>query len=130
MYGLDHLLFYVTLLVQGKQVQMELDTGAAVSAISEQTYEAIWDDGKSPPIQPAKVQSHMYTGQTIIVIRVVIVTVNHQQQTKQLLLLIVKGESPTLLGRGWLTQLILNIACGHIHHVQVQETLSRLLDEH
>lgn len=90
---------------------MELDTDAAVS-LSEQTYKAIWDDGKAHPIQPAKIQLHTYTGQTTLVIRVVNVVVNHQQQTKKLLLMIVKGESPTLLGRGWLNQLTLGTLTG------------------
>ena len=52
--AISHL--YATLSVQSEQVQMELDTGAAVSVMSEQTYIVIWNDGKAPYIQPAKVQ--------------------------------------------------------------------------
>ena len=103
--GLGHQLFYVTLKVHGEPLQMELDTGAAVSVMSEQTYKTVWNAEKAPPMQPAKVQLHVYTGGTIPVVGVVNVTVNHNNQTKQLPLLIVKGEGPTLLGRDWLTQL-------------------------
>ena len=42
--------------------------------------------------------------------------------------MIVKGDRPTLLGRDWLTQLTLNIDWSSVHHVQVQEALSKVLD--
>ena len=63
--------------------------------------------------------TNMYTGDTIPVMGVVNVTVNHNNQTKQLPLLIVKGEGPTLLGKDWLTQLTLNIDWSSVNHVQV-----------
>ena len=43
---------------------MELDTGAAVSVMSEQTYKTIWNGEKTPPIEPAPVQLHVYTSDT------------------------------------------------------------------
>ena len=66
--GLGHQPFYVTLSVHGEQLQMELDTGAAVSVMSEQTYKTVWNAEKAPPIQPTKVQLHVYTGDTILVL--------------------------------------------------------------
>ena len=53
---------------------MELDTGAAVSVISEQTYKTTWNAEKAPPIQPTNMQLHMYTGDTIPILGVVNVT--------------------------------------------------------
>ena len=66
--GLGHQPFYMTLTVQGEQLQMELDTGAAVSVMSEQTYKTVWNAEKAPPIEPAQVQLHVYTGDTIPVL--------------------------------------------------------------
>ena len=43
----------MTLTIQGEQLQMELDTGAAVSVMSEQTYKTVWNAEKAPPIEPA-----------------------------------------------------------------------------
>ena len=51
--GLGHQPFYITLTFQGEQLQMELDTGAAVSVMSEQTYKTVWNAEKAPPIEPA-----------------------------------------------------------------------------
>ena len=69
--GSGHQPFTVTLSVHGEQIQMELDTGAAVSVMSEQTYKTVWNVEKAPPMQPSKVQLQMYTGNTIPVLGVV-----------------------------------------------------------
>ena len=82
--GLGHQPFYITLTVQGEQLQMELDTGAAVSVMSEQTYKTVWNAEKAPPIEPAQVQLHVYTGDTIHVLGVAKVTVIHMNQSKEL----------------------------------------------
>ena len=58
----------MTLTIQGEQLQMELDTGAAISVMSEQTYKTVWNAEKAPPIEPAQVQLHVYTGDTIPVL--------------------------------------------------------------
>ena len=128
--GLGHRPFYITLTVQGEQLQMELDTGAAVSVMSEQTYKTVWNAEKAPPIEPAQVQLHVYTGDTIPVVGVAKVTVNHINQSKELPILIVKGDGPTLLGRDWLTELTLNVDWSSLHCVQVREALSKVLDKH
>ena len=109
---------------------MELDTGAAVSVMSEQTYKTVWNAEKARPLEPAQVQLHVYTGDTIPVVGVAKVTVNHMNQSKELPLLIVKGDRPTLLGRDWLTELTLNIDWSSLHCVQVREALSKVLDKH
>ena len=38
--------FYLTLSVSGEQLQVELDTGTAVSVMSEQTYKTTWNAEK------------------------------------------------------------------------------------
>lgn len=128
--GLGHQPFYITLTVQGEQQQMELDTGAAVSVMSEQTYKTVWNAEKAPPIEPAQVQLHVYTGDTIHVLGVAKVTLNHRNQSKELPLLIVKEDGPTLLGRDWLTELTLNVDWSSLHCVQVRKSLSTVLDKY
>ena len=64
----------------------------------------------------------MYTGDTIPVLGMIHVSVQHKQ-ARQLPLLIVKGDGPTLLGRDWLTQLRLDIDWSSVYHVPTQHTL-------
>ena len=89
-HGPGHAPFYVTLTVDGNELQMELDTGAAVSVMSEATYKAVWNVENLPPLQPSQVYLHMYTGDTIPVLGMMHVSVQHNQQARQL---------PLLLGR-------------------------------
>ena len=109
---------------------MELDTGAAVSVLSEATYKAVWNVENLPPLQPSQVHLHMYTGDTIPVLGMMHVSVQHNQQARQLPLLIVKGDGPTLLARDWLTQLRLDIDWSSVYNVQTQHTVSQLLHKH
>ena len=66
--------------VSGQQLCMDSGTGAVVTVMWELTYKTIWNAEKVPPVQLTK---HIYTGDTIPVLGVVNVTVNHKQQTKQ-----------------------------------------------
>lgn len=59
------------MLVHGEELKMQLNTGAAVSVMSELTYSSVWNAEKAPPIEPSKVQLHVYTGDTIPVLGVV-----------------------------------------------------------
>lgn len=56
------------------------------------------------------------------------VEVSHNNQTKQLPLLVVKGQSPSLLGRDWMNKLTLDWQS--IHNVQGNRQLDKLLQKH
>ena len=84
---------------------MELDTGAAVSLISEETYRKLLP---TSALKPTSVNLRTYTGQSMSVAGQIEVEVRYQQQTHTLPLFVVTGEGPSLLGRNWLKHLILD----------------------
>ena len=97
----------VNLTVNQKPLTMELDTGASYSLISEQTYKATWPEG-APSLEQSTVKLHTYTGEQVVVVGSITVTVCYNAQVVELPLLIVKGEGPSLFGRNWLSKIKLD----------------------
>ena len=90
----------------GKELAMELDTGAAVSLISLNTKNAFFPE---VPLQQSRVNLRTYTGEQIEVKGEILVDVQYgQQAAEQLPLVVVKGEGPSLFGRNWLRHIQLN----------------------
>ena len=69
-------LILVTLKVNGIDLEMELDTGATLSVISEQTYHK---SGKAPPLKTITTQLTTYTGEAIEILGEVEVTVQYKR---------------------------------------------------
>uniref|UniRef100_A0AAQ4RGR7 ribonuclease H n=1 Tax=Gasterosteus aculeatus aculeatus TaxID=481459 RepID=A0AAQ4RGR7_GASAC len=97
--------YWVTPLLDGKAVRMQVDTGAAVSLVSEVVYRKKLHHLKP---QPAKITLKTYTGEAVPVSGIVTVTVKLNKQKVKLPLYIVKGSQPALLGRTWLEKIKLN----------------------
>uniref|UniRef100_A0AAQ4QCI8 CCHC-type domain-containing protein n=1 Tax=Gasterosteus aculeatus aculeatus TaxID=481459 RepID=A0AAQ4QCI8_GASAC len=97
--------YWVTPLLDGKAVRMQVDTGAAVSLVSEGVYRKKLHHLKP---QPAKITLKTYTGEAVPVSGIVTVTVKLNKQKVKLPLYIVKGSQPALLGRTWLEKIKLN----------------------
>ena len=115
----------VDLLVNGKQFAMEVDTGAAVSIISEATYKSLFTDSK---LQKCDVVLRTYTDERMTVLGQFPVQVTHGQQRKQLCLIVVSGDGPSLLGRDWLRHIRLDWK--KIGAVSEEVSLGTLLDKH
>ena len=98
----------VTLKFSGIDLEMEFDTGATLSVISEQTYHKLLFAGKAPTLRNVTTQLTTYTGEAIEILGEVEVTVQYKGQEKQLKLLIVIGEGPSLLSRNWLSHIKLD----------------------
>lgn len=94
----------VSVNIHGKQVQMEVDTGAGRSIVSEQVYQECWGP-EVLPLQAADLTLHTYTGDTIQVLGKAMVDVKYNDQNEQLILYVVAGEGPNLFGRNWLEQI-------------------------
>jgi len=60
------------------------------------------------PLKNTNLQLHTYTGQTVKPTEVCTVTVNYEEQEKELLVCVVPGDGPTLLGRELLREITLN----------------------
>ena len=82
-----------------------MDTGAAVSLVSEVVYKEKLNH-LTP--QPTKITLKTYTGETVPVRGIVTVTVKLNKQEVKLPLYIVKGSQPALLGCTWLEKIKLN----------------------
>ena len=98
--------YTVSLKVCGVDMIMEVDAGAALSVISEQTYNSLWSD--PPPVQPCSSILKTYTGEVIKVKGVIDVDVMYKDQQASLKLIVTSGEGPCLLGRDWLNTLKLD----------------------
>ena len=72
-------------------LEMEIDTGASLSIISEKTYHSLWTTESQPKLQPSTVKLHTYTKEAITVLGSITVEVCYKDQTKTLSLLVVTG---------------------------------------
>ena len=84
---------------------MELDTGASLLLVNKQTYDKI----TNLQLQPTDVQA--YTGEVLQILGEAKVTcvVNYGEQTQQLVVYVVRGNEPNLLGRDRLSSLKVSI---------------------
>jgi len=103
----------VDLTIDSQRVSMELDTGSAVSLVSEETYRQLWSDRE---LQPSKANLRTYSGEQLAVLGSVDTTVRYEDQQFTLPLLVIKGPGPSLFGRNWLDRIKLN--WGAIHKLQ------------
>jgi len=78
-------------------------------------------------LQGIVVQLKTYTGETIEVLGEVELTVTYGEQTKQLVVHVVAGNGPNLMGRDWLCSL--KVSIGEVHEVQVPNG-PELLNKH
>ena len=105
---------------------MEVDTGATVSVISEEAYQALFPDQL---LQTCTMALKTYTGEPMQIRGEVHVTVRYQDQGPfELPLVVIKGRGPTLLGRNWLYRFRLDWTS--IKAVLPGKPLDRLLQEY
>lgn len=86
-------------------MEMELDTGAAVSLISWGLYQRSF---KNVSLQPTDVVLRTYTGEPLLPEGVINVRVNLNNQKAELPLYVVKVDAAPLFGREWLRAIRLN----------------------
>ena len=114
--------------VNHSELEMEIDTGASVSVISEATYRRLGDADHAPPIRNSTVTLRTYTGEDIKVVGAVQVEVEHQGERKELPLIVVHGDGHSLLGRDWLAHLKLDWST--IFQVNSERGLQAILSQH
>lgn len=95
----------VTPRIEGVEIPMELDTGAAVSIISKANVETYF---KKYNLLHTNAKLKTYSGEEIQPAGKLKVMVELNNQKETLDLLVVNNEGPTLMGRNWLQQLKLN----------------------
>ena len=117
----------VTLQVQGLPLEMEVDTGADISIIADQTRKSYFPKLR---LHPSSVILKTYTGEPVPVVGQLNMKVQHGEQEAKLVLVVVTGNGPTLLGRNWLKYLRLDWKqISQLHSVKMQQ-LHTVLDRH
>ena len=114
----------------GRTLDMEVDTGASLSIISEDAYLATWPENKRPPLQPSRVKLRTYSGDILRAKGVITVAVTYYDQTLELSLQVLNCPGPTLLGRDWLHKLKLNWSELFTVNQVSTLTLQSVLDNH
>ena len=121
--------YRVTVQLNNCNLEMEIDTGASLSIISDETYQSFWTSQPKPELQPTTVKLHTYTQDSITVLASITVDVAYKGQSKTLSLLVVAGQGPSLLGRNWLKELQLDWQ--ELYQInQSEDTLQALLQKH
>ena len=92
------LLLALPVTLNGVNLTMEIDTGAAKSVISENTFTQLWPNHKAPSVKSTSATLKTYTGEKIKPVDVISVSVevHVNKQTQQLTLLIVPGDGSSL----------------------------------
>ena len=115
----------VTLELNSKSVDMEVDTGAAVSLMSEATQKKLFPQAK---LQKTTLRLQTYTAETLSVLGTLEVLVNYGNYTGKHTLVVVDGNGPTLFGRDWLIDIRLDWTSLGVANVKQQPlTLQGLL---
>ena len=87
------------------KLDMEVDTGAAFSVISETTRQQIFP---SETLHPSDLVLKTYTNEPMKVKGTLNMQVKYGDQKEKLVLVVVEGNGPSLLGRNWLKYIRLN----------------------
>ena len=92
----------VQLRVGGQTLDMEIDTGAFLSVISERIYDKLVSEKDALPLEKSGIVLRTYTGEEAKSKVSCTVDVSYEGQEHSLPLLVVPGEGPALLGSNWL----------------------------
>ena len=97
--------FTVDMCIQGTTLTFEVDTGAAVTLISEETY---CKHFLSKSLQKTSVRLKTYTDDQVHVLGQITVDVSYGTQKGMYTLFVVKGSGTNLLGRDWMRHIRLD----------------------
>ena len=110
----------VEITINGKKIQMELDTGAAVSIICTKTKAKLFPE---EPLVDSSLVLTTYSGEQLQVAGQMLVNVKYGRQQNQLPVYVVKGNGPSLLGRNWLQKITLNWKSINLASVSDSQTM-------
>ena len=119
----------VTVEIDGKSIPMEVDTGSAVSLISEDTQKKCFPQAK---LKGTTVVLQTYTAEAMCVLGVMTVKVKYGEYINTHELYVVEGSGPSLLGRAWLETLRLDWQSLRVDSVtgSAPESLEAVLRKH
>ena len=110
-------------------LEMELDTGAAVSLISKATYQKLWE--VTPKLMATTTCLRTYSDQHLTVLGTLKVRVQYDSQQVDHSILVVDGAGPSLFGQDLLAVLKLNWKSLAVHHTTKHpSSLDEVLAKH
>ena len=115
----------ITVNVNGTDILMEVDTGASLSVISEQTFKAIVSP--TDELQATSITLTTYSGQNLHILGIYDIQVGYKSQSQTLPLVVVQGHGPSLFGRNWLEKI--KIDWNSIYSVQ-EQSISSLINKY
>ena len=122
--------FCVELGIEGRRVQFDIDMESAVTLVSERTWKKWNLDVK---LRNSRVLLRTYTGDPISVVGEARLAVSYNQQLSTLVLYVVKGTGPSLLGRDWLRHIKLDWKTlgqvASVNHVTILDSLLKRYHE-
>eukprot|EP00118_Oscarella_pearsei_P024262 m.302854 g.302854 ORF g.302854 m.302854 type:complete len:578 (+) comp40828_c0_seq12:43-1776(+) len=95
----------VTPTLNGKRLEMELDTGAAVSIVSRKTWVKCF---RELPLKKTNITLTTYSNENLKVLGRRMLTVKLDGQKAELPIIVVDGSGPPLFGRNWLAEIKLD----------------------
>lgn len=114
----------VTVILNGKEVVMEVDSGAAASVISNETFKTLWPKKQPKLYRPTNIYRD-YQKNIINFLGQFNPTVKFQKAQATLPLLVTKSNNVNLLGRNWFPELGINVSVDQsvnaVHHTSVIE---------
>ncbi|KAK8788324.1 hypothetical protein V5799_021900, partial [Amblyomma americanum] len=113
--------------VHDQLIKFEVDSGAACTLISEDTFRTSWPSD-APTLQQDDTHLRTWSGQNLPLLGSANVRVNYNGKTHTLPLLVVKGSGSSLLGRNWFASLGVTI-CG-IHQTPSQDVVQQLQEKY
>ena len=93
---------FVNVKLNGKPVRLELDTGASLTVMGENSFRKEVGEMK---LKSTNLKLKTYSGEFILPRGVAEVEVQHGGKVEKLPVVVMPGETPSLLGRNWLERL-------------------------
>ena len=115
----------ITVNVNGTDILMEVDTGASISVISGQTFQAI--ASPTDKLQTTSITFTTYSGQNLHILGTYDVQVGYNSHSQTLPLVVVQGHGPSLFERKWLEKI--KIDWNSIYSVQ-EQSISSLINKY
>ena len=116
----------VPVLIDNRPLTMELDTGAAVTVISETTFRSMF--GNTANLQQSNATLRTYLGKELPLLGTTEVQVQYKSQQATLPLFVIKGQGASLLGRNWLKSIRINWS--KINLIDTDNSVEKLLAKH
>ena len=94
--------YKISLLLQNKPHEWEMDTGAGRSIMSGKKYK---ENSKERPVLNTTVKLKTYSGELLKIMDKIDLTIEHEAQVINAEVIVIEGDGPTLLGRDIITKL-------------------------